>query len=263
MRRSTSGVPVAFSVGLLLVLAFCTKAFAQQDLELEIESREVTSETFQVRLFVNGLSEAPWLPQAGLGLRWDDKKIRLVEVEKDLSIRGSNVVLFSHKMGNSVAVLLTCGFSCVGPIEPLCSQPILIFTFQVVAEFSVTNIELPAEALPGTETVVTDHRGMPIIPALVNSTVRSRLFIRGDANGDGSVTVSDAVAILLHLFASPRVSCLDIADVDDGGTINIADPVYLLFHLFRNGPAPPRPFSEPGLDPTVDELGCQGAPRCP
>ena len=36
-------------------------------------------------------------------------------------------------------------------------------------------------------------------------------------------------------------------------------PLYLIFYIFLDGPLPPDPFDEAGLDPTfLDGLGCQG-----
>jgi hypothetical protein len=69
-------------------------------------------------------------------------------------------------------------------------------------------------------------------------------FQRGDAGtpSDGSVDISDAIAILGYLFlGSGTPPCLDAADVDDSGVIDIADPVNLLTFLFQGGVTPPAP----------------------
>lgn len=81
-------------------------------------------------------------------------------------------------------------------------------------------------------------------------------FLRGDANGDLSLDLSDAVKTLLHLFAGGDLSCPDAADVDDDGALRISDPIALLDFLFRGGGPPPPPFPSPGEDPTADALGC-------
>jgi DNA-binding beta-propeller fold protein YncE len=87
---------------------------------------------------------------------------------------------------------------------------------------------------------------------------QGKTFIRGDANGDGKVDLSDAVMIANYLFkAGGAPDCLDAADTNDDGEIDISDPVYPLFHLFMGGPEPPDPFPEPGNDPTfLDNLEC-------
>ena len=83
-------------------------------------------------------------------------------------------------------------------------------------------------------------------------------FVRGNANGDAAVNVSDVVFVLMYLFEKgPDITCLDAADANDDGRIDISDPVYLLFYLFGSGPPPPAPFPAAGTDPTLgDELSC-------
>jgi hypothetical protein len=87
-----------------------------------------------------------------------------------------------------------------------------------------------------------------------------REFLRGDANGDRDVDISDAVSILGTLFLGFKSpACADASDVDDDGEVNISDPIFLLGFLFNQGttPPPPGPYV-PDLDPTPDNLGCRG-----
>jgi hypothetical protein len=81
-------------------------------------------------------------------------------------------------------------------------------------------------------------------------------FLRGSVNGDAGIDLSDAVAILLHLFGGMSIACEDAADVDDDGGLNVTDATVLLDYLFRDGPAPPEPASTCGADLTADPLGC-------
>ncbi len=86
-------------------------------------------------------------------------------------------------------------------------------------------------------------------------------FIRGDANGDGHLDISDVIYTLLFLFRGDRLreppSCLDALDANDDGRVNISDPTYLLNTLFRGGDPPPYPGPPiPGIDPTPDNLAC-------
>ena len=90
-----------------------------------------------------------------------------------------------------------------------------------------------------------------------------RLFIRGEANADGKVDISDAVHMLGCLFLGTECpACADSGDVDDSGRSDITDPIYLLDHLFRGGPGPPVPREACGADETTDELGCEGFLPC-
>ena len=82
-------------------------------------------------------------------------------------------------------------------------------------------------------------------------------FVRGDANGNQQVNISDPVVLLGYLFlGEDPVVCLDAADTNDSGTINVADAAYSLNFLFRGGRIPPPPYPNPGLDPSEDALGC-------
>jgi hypothetical protein len=88
-------------------------------------------------------------------------------------------------------------------------------------------------------------------------------FRRGDADGDSAVRLTDAIAILLHLFqggAAP--GCARAADIDDSGALNVTDPVFLLDHLFRGGVAPPVPGGACGQDLTPDALSCGASGGC-
>ena len=65
------------------------------------------------------------------------------------------------------------------------------------------------------------------------------LFIRGDANGDGVINVSDAVHLINYLFISgPAPQPLAAGDANSDGLVNITDVVYLINYLFIDGPPP-------------------------
>jgi subtilisin-like proprotein convertase family protein len=81
-------------------------------------------------------------------------------------------------------------------------------------------------------------------------------FLRGDANRDGAVNISDAITILSYLFRQGEISCPKAADVDDGGSVNVKDVVGLLFYTVGLGPPPPEPFPDAGEDLTPDPLPC-------
>jgi len=84
-----------------------------------------------------------------------------------------------------------------------------------------------------------------------------QLFMRGDANRDRRADISDGIHILTALFGGGSVSCLDAGDVNDDGMLDISDPIALLGFLFTGATRRPAyPFEEPGLDPTIDGLGC-------
>ncbi len=61
----------------------------------------------------------------------------------------------------------------------------------------------------------------------------------GDANGTGSVTVSDVVYLINYTFiGGPQPDPIWVADVNCSGSINISDAVYIISFIFLGGPAP-------------------------
>ena len=61
----------------------------------------------------------------------------------------------------------------------------------------------------------------------------------GDANGDGSINVSDVVFLVAYLFkGGPAPYPLWKADVNGDCKVTIGDVVYLVAYLFKGGPPP-------------------------
>jgi hypothetical protein len=82
-------------------------------------------------------------------------------------------------------------------------------------------------------------------------------FIRGDANDDGRVTVSDAWFLVKGLYQGGQgPSCLASADANRDGNLDTSDAVSLLSHLFLGGPAPAAPFPDPGPWTEEEKLPC-------
>jgi hypothetical protein len=81
-------------------------------------------------------------------------------------------------------------------------------------------------------------------------------FIRGDANGDLVIDISDGVKVLRHLYAGVTIDCQDALDVDDNETLNVTDAIRILNYVVQNGPAPSPPFPTAGTDPAGTDLGC-------
>ena len=101
-------------------------------------------------------------------------------------------------------------------------------------------------------------------PALTPSTVRVRIveppfprfFLRGDADGNKVLDITDAIRILNFLFLGGRApTCMDAADFTDTGKVDISQAVSLLNYLYQGGPPPAVPFPNEGMDPTPDALG--------
>lgn len=64
-------------------------------------------------------------------------------------------------------------------------------------------------------------------------------YICGDADGNESVTITDAVFIINYIFGGGSApDPIESADVDCNGTTTITDAVYIVNFIFGGGPAP-------------------------
>ena len=89
------------------------------------------------------------------------------------------------------------------------------------------------------------------------------VFLRGDADGDRTLSIVDAIQTLRFLFEREgELLCLKAADSNDDGRLNVVDPIALVSELFGRGDGLPEPFAECGSDPTEDALGCRGPSSC-
>ncbi|MEM7231042.1 MAG: hypothetical protein AAF517_02635 [Planctomycetota bacterium] len=92
-------------------------------------------------------------------------------------------------------------------------------------------------------------------------------FIRGDADGNGSINVSDAIVILRELFSGepPRFNCLSARDSNANGQIELTDGIRVLWFLFDPlRPGAIRPPNEAcGTVPPGSRASCREAsPAC-
>lgn len=67
-------------------------------------------------------------------------------------------------------------------------------------------------------------------------------YPRGDANGDGHVDMSDAIATLNYLFqGGTNLGCQGAADANGDGILDLTDAITTLNFLFLGGEAPQNP----------------------
>jgi hypothetical protein len=159
---------------------------------------------------------------------------------------------------------------------PACTDDQEIAVLNIVSSVASVSVTASFENALGDppKDISVDVDGETVIPDLgdpVTFTIECEIidepFVRGDANQDLILNVSDAVAIAKAVFNQgsklPLIQqCRDSADVNDDGVVDTTDAVYLLAYLFELGPVIPAPTTC-GNDPTPDELDCPDYPPCP
>ncbi len=72
-----------------------------------------------------------------------------------------------------------------------------------------------------------------------NVVVTGPPSVPGDVDGNGIVSISDAVFLINYIFAGgPAPNPLLAGDADCTGAVSISDAVYLINYIFAGGPAP-------------------------
>jgi hypothetical protein len=89
-------------------------------------------------------------------------------------------------------------------------------------------------------------------------------FIRGDANADGQVDISDALDILDELFvAGTGFPCRTAADASADGRVDVTDAIFVLGFLFLDTVKMAAPYPECGTAPGPTLRDCPpGASGC-
>jgi hypothetical protein len=156
-------------------------------------------------------------------------------------------VTAASSFGRSVTVFLNRG--------KLAFAPPVEFVFG----FSLLGHRLADLDLDGALDLIAFKGNIAVMLAGSLGTPSMSGFVRGDADGDGRIEISDPILILGRLFlGAPPVSCEDAADANDDGELNLTDPIAILDRLFLGGaPFPPPGPEACGADPTADPL-----PQC-
>jgi hypothetical protein len=134
---------------------------------------------------------------------------------------------------------------------------------------------------PAPETIqlglaVTSHDACNPVTVTFNvgegGVIPEEEFVRGDANSDGNINLTDGIVVLNYLFLGQAApACMDAADADDTGAGNpsLTDAVIIFNWLFLGGPAPQPPSpgeasydpGDCGPDPTPDDgMDCASPP---
>ena len=89
------------------------------------------------------------------------------------------------------------------------------------------------------------------------TALADQIFIRGDSNGDGEISLPDVLQNLNYQFlGGPPSACLKSQDVNDDGFVTLFDATDTLNYLFQGDRPPLPPFPKCGADPTPDDISC-------
>jgi uncharacterized repeat protein (TIGR01451 family) len=115
--------------------------------------------------------------------------------------------------------------------------------------FSISPLpELPdATEIPNSVWIRFDYNAWmhgpeegPVIRAITYPSCCNHDGIRGDANYDSKLNVTDVTYLVAYLKGlGPEPSCEEEGDVDGSGSMNVADVTYLVAYLKGLGPQPP------------------------
>lgn len=127
-------------------------------------------------------------------------------------------------------------------------------------------IVVPEEALLGRypDLRTEDPAGMGFTAHGLLELIDARSgFVRGDADGDGRLSMTDAVLTVLDAIGRRQVdgNCPAALDADESGEIDLSDAVRLLRYLFAYGDPPPPPYPACGPDSVGAPLPCDR--ECP
>ena len=145
------------------------------------------------------------------------------------------------------------------PVPPGPDQQVAVIEFRVnmnppdPEEYPLPTGSYALTPIPGETT----SSGNPIPNLLAGSIEMLPHFVRGDVDFDHKYALPDVVLIALHLYSSQSIPCQDAADTNDDGSLGLEDLFFLASFMYEQGPPSPPPVpSQPGPDPTPDDLGC-------
>ncbi len=96
--------------------------------------------------------------------------------------------------------------------------------------------DISNDGLPNIACVTFGSNGLVYA---FNTLASGPLYTCGDADGNESVSIADAVYIIQFIFGGgPAPDPPEAADCDCSGTVSIGDAVYLINFIFGGGPAP-------------------------
>jgi hypothetical protein len=181
-----------------------------------------------------------------------------VDLEAGVSGCGNDVTA-----GGTVACVVSREEPATSVIPPGSDKPIVRLSYEPVNPAAVSTSALRIVGCLG------DHRPLPVVLTIDFASVTPQVedgsitieapgprFVRGDANSDARIDISDTVTVLGYLFQGEGpLTCQKSGDANDDGSLDLSDAIAILMFLFLGGdPLPPPSLC--GQDATPDGLTC-------
>ena len=108
--------------------------------------------------------------------------------------------------------------------------------------FNAKNPVIPGECpLNFISIRARDATNSPLYYDTLNATIAICEYFLADANGDGTINISDAVFIINYIFVGGTApNPLLVADANCDDAVNISDAVYIINYIFVGGDPPCR-----------------------
>lgn len=209
------------------------------------------------------------------GYRHDPAKLSLLQVNLGATAdalnygEGPELLFLEEVSGVESGFIVRCIYDVdfENLLPPSNGFEMFVVTYDVdAAEPDVTDLvftdTLGDPAMPVTASLAP---GLHVVPDTDGATIfigeSSGEFIRGDADGNGTVGIIDAITTLQALFEEGTLSCAAAADVDGNHQLTLLDPVSTLTYLYQSGEPPVAPF--PGCGTASTSLSCDHYVGCP
>ena len=178
-------------------------------------------------------------------------------IQSDPDYADNTVMLITNDHGRHTDDFVGHGNGCIGcrQIQCLAIGPGIRSGLISTMERTIPDIAPTLARLLGAEAQFSSGE-------IMTEILEPEMFLRGDANMDGVLDLSDVVTNLGVLFQGMPNTCHAALDNNDDNSLDVADPIYLLTYLFQAGQVPSMPYPNCGIDPTGATLSCVSHLRC-
>jgi len=168
---------------------------------------------------------------------------------------------------------LAFDFTGINVLVPGVNQELLVVTYGVnqgATAGMTTSLEFCTNlGAPPVDLIIAETGGVAVVPLVSAGSITAvasppAVFIRGDVNEDGIVSISDAVRLFEELFIGiPGGVCSRTGDVNHDHQRDLGDVIFLLGAILLPTQTIDPPFPSCGLGGGMSPLPCTSVQICP